>query len=931
MPHLDRLYFTPRHFRPGSFNAYLLAAALVAVATSLRVMLGDTLPGLQFVFFFPAVIATTVFCGFAAGAFSVILGAVCAWYFILPPAFSFALKGVQEIYVLIFFVVVAGSIVICIGGMRTAMDRVRRLNANLNTANQTLTAVFQSNPDAVLIADRQGCITSANQRATDLFGKPGTDLIGAAIESLMPDRYRARHPVLLRGYMANPRPREMGLGLELFALKADGAEFPVDIQIGPIEIEGEVRGIATIRDLTNQRTLQRELMESRQQQAVLREREAGNRALESALESTTDSVAVLDHAWRFTYLNQHATAKFGDGRELRGQTIWEVFPDLAETSLGNAFRSAMESGLPVHADAFVPHFQSHFEAHAYPSTDGLTLFLHDVTGERRAVAALTERETQLRLFIDRAPAAIAMFDKEMRYLAASRRYALDYQIHEDVARALIGQSHYALFPDMPAHWLPIHRRVMAGETLSADEEPFRREDGRTDWLRWEMTPWHRADGAIGGAVLFSEIITERKENEQALRDMTEDLSARLRENETLLARLREEVDAREAAQARAANAERVQALGELAGGMAHDFNNLLGVIILNLGLAQRFIPDSDRAKKLVVDSLASARSGAELIRRLLAFARRQALRPARVALNELLSGMHGLLMRVLRDDIEIVLDLAPNLWPVVADPAQLEACIINLATNARDAMPKGGKLTIATGNQPLDTLYASLNPSVTPGDYAMIAVSDTGIGMTPEVLARVFEPFFTTKEVGHGTGLGLSMVFGFAQQSGGHVSIYSEPGVGTTIRLFLPRAIDTDASGIPADAADPTASEAGRGETVLVVEDNAAMRQAVVHQLALLRYRVLEADQAAAALAMLETEVVDLVFSDVVMPGGVDGFELATQIRARWPSVKVLLTSGFSSNPIAERAGNARSAPRVLVKPFDIEQLSQALREILEV
>ena len=237
--------------------------------------------------------------------------------------------------------------------------------------------------------------------------------------------------------------------------------------------------------------------------------------------------------------------------------------------------------------------------------------------------------------------------------------------------------------------------------------------------------------------------------------------------------------------------QKMEAIGNLTGGMAHDFNNLLGVIILNLGVAQRMLLDSDRARQLVVDALAAARSGAELIRSLLAFARRQPLHPRRIEINEQVSNMISLLSRVVREDIEISLDLAPNLWPVIADPAQFEACIVNLATNARDAMSNGGKLTIVTGNQHLDADYAKLNPSVTPGDYAMITVSDTGTGMTAEVIAKVFDPFFTTKEQGKGTGLGLSMVFGFMNQSGGHVSIYSEPGLGTTIRLFLPRAPDT--------------------------------------------------------------------------------------------------------------------------------------------
>jgi CheY-like chemotaxis protein len=243
-------------------------------------------------------------------------------------------------------------------------------------------------------------------------------------------------------------------------------------------------------------------------------------------------------------------------------------------------------------------------------------------------------------------------------------------------------------------------------------------------------------------------------------------------------------------------------------------------------------------------------------------------------------------------------------------------------------MPKGGKLTIVTGNQTLDAEYAKLNPSVRPGDYVMIAVSDTGTGMSPEVAAKIFEPFFTTKEPGKGTGLGLSMVFGFAAQSGGHLSVHSEPGVGTTFRLFLPRAAE---SAVPDARPDvgPVVPEQGRGEVILVVEDNAAMREAVVQQLASLNYHPLEADSPSAALVLLETEKIALMFSDIVMPGGVDGFELAEQVGTRWPSVRVLLTSGFLGDRISRQSGGSKSPPRLLSKPYDLEQLARAVRETL--
>jgi PAS domain S-box-containing protein len=613
-----------------------------------------------------------------------------------------------------------------------------------------------------------------------------------------------------------------------------------------------------------------------------------------------------------------------------GHIVWDVFSGLDQSVIGDAFRTAMESGVPTHTDDYFVQSKAHLEAHAYPSEDGLTVFFHDVTETRRIAAAQAESEALLRLFIDRAPAASAMFDTDMRYLAASRRFARDYHLGDGLPETLVGLSHSMLFPEMADRWRNIHRRVISGEVLSAADDAFPRADGHIDWVRWEMAPWRHADGTIGGAVLFWEIVTDRKETERALRGLTEDLTARLRENEELVLRVREEVDAREAAQVRASQAERVQALGQLAGGMAHDFNNLLAVIILNLGFARSRMADSDAMKQLVVDALAAARSGADLIRSLLAFARGQALNPVRSEINKQISGMHRMLSRVLGEHIEIVLDLAPGLWPVIADASQVEASIVNLATNARDAMPRGGGLTIATGNQRLDADYARVNPTVTPGDYVMISVSDTGMGMPPDVAARVFEPFFTTKEQGKGTGLGLSMVFGFVNQSGGHISVYSEVGVGSTIRLFLPRAVDATAILSDAAAPPPVAMVGGRGETVLVVEDNAAMRLAVVDQLTSLNYRVIETDNAAAALVVLETQPVDLLFSDAMMPGGMDGFALAEQARLRWPTVSVLLTSDFSTEVMSGRFWGVEPPPRLLGKPYDREQLAGAVRESLD-
>ncbi|HVZ14560.1 MAG TPA: MASE4 domain-containing protein [Bauldia sp.] len=374
-------------------------------------------------------------------------------------------------------------------------------------------------------------------------------------------------------------------------------------------------------------------------------------------------------------------------------------------------------------------------------------------------------------------------------------------------------------------------------------------------------------------------------------------------------------------------AQKMEAIGNLTGGMAHDFNNLLGVVIGNLDLMLNRTRDGD-LQELGNEARDAALQGADLTRRLLAFARRQPLQPQLVAINDLVSNHAQLLRRLLGAQIEVRLHLDADVWSAIVDPTQLEAAITNLATNARDAMPGGGILTIATGNRHLDADYAASHPEVVAGDYALIEVTDSGSGIPPEVLARVFEPFFTTKEVGKGTGLGLSMVYGFMKQSKGHVSVYSEPGVGTTFRLYLPRFGEAvvEAAAAPAGAEDLR----GNGETVLAVEDVDLLRKVVVRQLDELGYKVLTASNADEAIVMLAEKHVDVLFTDVILAGGATGFDLARVARQRWPNLKVVFTSGFPDTKLNTGSGPT-NVGKLLGKPFRKEDLAKALKAALTI
>lgn len=377
-----------------------------------------------------------------------------------------------------------------------------------------------------------------------------------------------------------------------------------------------------------------------------------------------------------------------------------------------------------------------------------------------------------------------------------------------------------------------------------------------------------------------------------------------------------------------AQSQKMEAVGQLTGGLAHDLNNLLGIVIGNLDLIQEELPEEHAVQQFAKDAVDACLRGANLNKSLLAFSRRQDLHPQRVEMNATVTGMAAMLRHVIGERIVIDVAIHDTAWPVRVDLSQLESTILNLAINSRDAMPDGGRLFLETSNAVLDAAYAIENRDVVPGEYAVIAISDTGSGMTAETLARVFEPFFTTKEVGKGTGLGLSMVHGFIKQSSGHIKIYSEPGRGTTVRLYLPR----DRGGTDADTAEKGVENksAGGGETVLLVEDNEALRRVAAAKVLKLGYRVIEASNSTDALRVIEDGIhPDLLFTDVVMAGALDGIELATEASRRLPSLKILLTSGFTERRASSGSDRELSWP-LLSKPYRSTELAQALRRALD-
>lgn len=450
-----------------------------------------------------------------------------------------------------------------------------------------------------------------------------------------------------------------------------------------------------------------------------------------------------------------------------------------------------------------------------------------------------------------------------------------------------------IHPDDLAAFQATRQRALTGKASFDVEHRIVRPDGEERWVheRGELQrDAHGRPRAFSGTVLD---ITERRE-----------LAERLQQSQ------------------------RLEAVGQLTGGVAHDFNNLLTVILGNAEILADELRPSPQQAALAEMIAGAAQRGAELTQRLLAFARKQALDPKVVDINQRVMSMDGLLRRTLGEHIEVELVRGGGLWQALVDPGQLESALLNLCINARDAMPNGGRLTIETGNVRLDHDYAERHIEVSAGQYVLVAVTDTGSGIAPDDLPRVFEPFFTTKPMGRGTGLGLAMVYGFVKQSGGHVSVYSEPGEGTTVKLYLPRLPSDNALEAAGDVGDAN-TVSGGSETILVVEDDELVRRFAGGQLRALGYRVVEAHNGQQALEMLRAhDDIALLFTDVVMPGGMSGRQLADAAQEFRPELRVLYTSGYTENAIVHQ-GRLDSGVMLLPKPYRRADLARMVRRAL--
>ncbi|CDH43562.1 ATP-binding protein [Candidatus Contendibacter odensensis] len=512
----------------------------------------------------------------------------------------------------------------------------------------------------------------------------------------------------------------------------------------------------------------------------------------------------------------------------------------------------------------------------------------EIAEHQQTEKALRESEARLLAITKAIPDLVFVVDEDgcYREILAARR---DQIAIGPLRGKLLSQVHS---PEMAEFFLDIIRRALATQRIQIAEYELATPSGLR-WFESRTAPLEVQFDAKSAAIVVARDITQRKQSEAQLRQ-----------------------------------AQKMQAIGQLTGGIAHDFNNLLAIIMGNLELLHEQLTAQPRLHQLTQQALKAVDRGANLSRRLLAFARRQPLLAQPTDLNQRVLGMLDLMRRTLGATIQIDTILATNLEQTLIDPDQFENALLNLVINARDAMPQGGRLTLETANVQLDADYAA-HEDVRPGSYVMLTVSDTGIGMTPAVLEHVFEPFFTTKETGKGSGLGLSMVYGLVKQSGGHITIYSEPGQGATVRLYLP---PTVSAATPAAEPLPIADSAiqGQGEIILVVEDDADVRLFAVNALQGMGYEIQQAGEAETAIRLLErTPRIALLFTDIVLPGEMDGARLAAEAQRRYPGLRVLFTSGYTEHALIG-SGQLAEGVDVLTKPYRKAELGKKLRTLLE-
>jgi PAS domain S-box-containing protein len=772
-------------------------------------------------------------------------------------------------------VLAAGPIIYGVVSMRRFRERLRRRHAELASAHRRNQSIVEGAGEGVLELDNVGHVRYANPAAAKILGYKPTELPGLDYRVLINTQVdeAKTDPVRKVRYTT-----DMLRGVGALLRRKDGQYRPVEYRVLPVTEEGASVGtVLVFRDVTERVRLDN-LIKDMQTTARI-----GGWEFE---------VASGTLHWTEALYTIHELAV---GSPLESERMLGMFHPEDERKLRGALRAAKESG--ANADLQL-RLNSARGRQLWVRTiikverrNNETVRLHgtlqDITDLVLAQEQLLEARDFFEKTLNAVPAPIAYFNRE--YAMTYANSALGQWMNKPVGE-LLGKTAEEL--ESPETLAPVRERihrVLAGEAIQVHQTGIRNGVAR-EWQN-HLVPEVDANGAVVGFFGIVYDLTEQKRLE-----------------------------------ARLLQAQKMEAIGQLTGGIAHDFNNLLGVVIGNLQLLERSVAETPTLARKVHTAMRAAVRGADLTRRLLAFARRQILDPTVLDLNRQLSGLSELMQRTLGESIDVRMVQAHDLWHTRADAGQFENAILNLAINARDAMPQGGRLTVRTHNTRLDALFCSEHPGIEPGDFVSVSVSDTGVGMESDVLKRVFEPFFTTKESGKGSGLGLAMVHGFAEQCGGVATIDSQVGRGTSVQILLPRCHEQQSL---REDTIVTRVAPGGSETILVVEDDADLRETVVTALGQLGYRALSAANAAAALRVLAgSEHIDLLFTDVMMPGGMLGPALAIRAREMRPDIDVLFTTGYAENTVLSAAG--LTSAEVITKPYRNEDLAVRIRYVLD-
>jgi PAS domain S-box-containing protein len=846
-----------------------------------------------------------------------------AWFVVPPdphglPAIISRLLEVAAIWL---------SVTIVLIRQRAALDIRAAYRAARDSNNRLSGIIINNSEDAIVCVDSASKITLFNHGAERMFGYSSAEVSGQSLEILLPEHVTRHHKSLIAGFATAPeQSRRRGERGTIHGRRRDGTEFPAEITISKLATPDGMLFTAILRDISQRVIAERQSSEQRQR---LRLAMLAGRMGTFDYDERTGRVRVDDTALGLLNLPL-----------AEPELPFRVFIDRMHPEDRHAARTTLErarrEGTEFQLEYRLPQDDGSVRwlaARGFGELDeagkprrmlGIT---YDVTERVSSDRAIRESEVLNRSTLEALPAHIAVIGTHGLILSANESWvAFIHDCVDGEQNRYIGADYFDLMrcvldpSGTAAETIAGIRDVLAGQSSSFAGEFSLPIAGVPRWFLLTAVPL-RYDGT-GGAVISHLDITDRKLAEALVTETNRVLEARVAER---TAALREEIERREEAQSALVRSQKLQALGELAGGMAHDFNNLLTVITGNLELLG--LRNLDEASQdLLRRADDAAMMGARLASRLLGIGRRRRLEPVALNLSETAGGMIDLLRRTLGDQIEIRTSFAPDTWAALADVSEVENALLNLAINARDAMPNGGVLEVSTGNRTLTGVDVAGESGLATGDYVMLSVSDTGKGIDPETLPRVFEPYFSTKDSGRGAGLGLSTIYGFAKQSAGHVTIESNVGNGTTVRLLLPRSHGLPAQKEPGPAATlPSASE-----RVLVVEDNPDVREITAKRLGMLGYTVQAVENGAAAIdALQDAAVVNLVLSDVMMPGGINGFDLARWVRSHQPDVRVLLTSGFAGDLDCGSGADDLDGIAVLTKPYSLPELARAVREAL--